>query len=129
MKATNCFFITRREFPSDEKIISSKLLIKSGMIYKNENGIYSYLPFGLKVIENIKKIVREEMNIINANEVLMPSIISNDVFENSDRNRIFDKEQGFLCRSIALRSYPIFSCKECWTLCELLSHQWNIPEL
>ena len=41
MKATNCFFITRREFPSDEKIISSKLLIKSGMIYKNENGIYS----------------------------------------------------------------------------------------
>ena len=92
MKATNCFFITRREFPSDEKIISSKLLIKSGMIYKNENGIYSYLPFGLKVIENIKKIVREEMNIINANEVLMPSIISNDVFENSDRNRIFDKE-------------------------------------
>ena len=92
MKATNCFFITRREFPSDEKIISSKLLIKSGMIYKNENGIYSYLPFGLKVIENIKKIIREEMNIINANEVLMPSIISNDVFENSDRNRIFDKE-------------------------------------
>ena len=92
MKATNCFFITRREFPNDEKIISSKLLIKSGMIYKNENGIYSYLPFGLKVIENIKKIVREEMNIINANEVLMPSIISNDVFENSDRNRIFDKE-------------------------------------
>ena len=83
MKATNCFFITRREFPSDEKIISSKLLIKSGMIYKNENGIYSYLPFGLKVIENIKKIIREEMNIINANEVLMPSIISNDVFENN----------------------------------------------
>ena len=48
MKISNSFFITRREFPKDEDNISSKLLIKSGMILKNSNGIYSYLPILLK---------------------------------------------------------------------------------
>ena len=41
---SNNFFITRKEFPNDESVISSALLIKSGMIYKNDNGIYTYLP-------------------------------------------------------------------------------------
>ena len=61
MRMSNNFFITRKEFPNDEDCISAKLLIKSGMIYKNDNGIYSYLPIGLKVLENIKRIIREEM--------------------------------------------------------------------
>lgn len=92
MKVTNSFFITRREYPKDENTLASKLLIKSGMIYKNDNGIYSYLPLGFKVIENIKMVIREEMKIIKSNEVLMPSLISNDVFEKSNRSRIFDNE-------------------------------------
>ena len=53
MKINDSFFITRREFPKDETSISAKLLIKSGMIMKMSNGIYSYLPIGLKVINNI----------------------------------------------------------------------------
>ena len=56
MIMSNNFFITRKEFPNDESVISSALLIKSGMIYKNDNGIYTYLPMGLKVINNIKNI-------------------------------------------------------------------------
>ena len=72
MKLSNSFFITRRENPKDESILASKLLIKSGMVLKNDNGIYSYLPMGLKVLENIKKIVREEMTDIHAEEVLVP---------------------------------------------------------
>lgn len=72
MRLSESFFITRRENPKDESILASKLLIKSGMILKNENGIYSYLPMGLKVLENIKKIIKDELNDIKAQEVLVP---------------------------------------------------------
>ncbi len=92
MRMSNSFFITRKEFPKDENTISAKLLIKSGMVFKNENGVYSYLPLGLKVVNNIKKIIRNEMNKINAEEVLMPSLVDYSYFENSGRNIIFDKE-------------------------------------
>lgn len=92
MRMSNSFYITRKEYPKDENTISAKLLIKSGMIFKNDNGIYSYLPMGLKVVNNIKNIIRNEMNKINAEEALMPSLINSDYFENSGRNIIFDKE-------------------------------------
>lgn len=92
MRMSNSFFITRKEFPKDENTISAKLLIKSGMVFKNENGVYSYLPLGLKVVNNIKKIIRNEMDKINAEEVLMPSLVDYSYFENSGRNVIFDKE-------------------------------------
>lgn len=92
MRMSNSFFITRKEFPKDENTISAKLLIKSGMVFKNENGVYSYLPLGLKVVNNIKKIIRNEMDKINAEEVLMPSLVDYSYFENSGRNVIFGKE-------------------------------------
>ena len=77
MKLSSDFFITRKEIPKDEETLSSKFLIRSGMIFKNENGIYSYLPMGLKVLENIKKIVRDEFEKnSNASEVLMPSLVN-----------------------------------------------------
>lgn len=72
MKLSSSFFITRRENPKDETILASKLLVRSGMVIKNSNGIYSYLPMGLKVLENIKKIIRYEMKDIHAEEVLVP---------------------------------------------------------
>lgn len=92
MRTSNSFFITRREYPSDEESDSAKLLVKSGMILKNSNGIYTYLPFGFKVFENVKKIIREEFNNINANEVLMPTLIPSRYFEVTQRKKIFDKE-------------------------------------
>lgn len=91
MKMSNSFFITRKEFPNDESTISSKLLIKSGMVYKYNNGIYSYLPMGLKVIENIEKIIKDEINKNNnSHEVLMPSLVFSETFE--DRNNEFKNE-------------------------------------
>ncbi len=72
MRLSESFFITRREDPKDETILASKLLIKSGMILKNETGIYSYLPMGLRVLNNIKSIIRNELNDIKAQEVLLP---------------------------------------------------------
>jgi len=76
MKLSNSFFVTRRENPKDESILATKLLIKSGMVLKNGNGVYSYLPYGLRVLENIKKIIREELEDIHAQEVLVP-VMSN----------------------------------------------------
>ena len=81
MRMSSGFFITRKEYPKDENTISAKLLIKSGMIFKNDNGIYSYLPMGLKVINNIKDLIRKEMEKVNAEEVLMPSIVDYSYFE------------------------------------------------
>lgn len=92
MRMSNNFFITRRELPNDEECVSASLLIKSGMIYKIDKGIYSYLPLGLKVIENIKKIIREEMNKNNADELLMPSLVDRRVFESSNREELLKGE-------------------------------------
>ena len=95
MKMSDNFFITRKEFPNDEEVISAKLLIKSGMVYKINNGIYSYLPMGLRVLNNIKNIIREEMNNIGADEVLMPSLVDSDIFMSTERNNVFGDE---LCK-------------------------------
>ena len=54
MRLSNTFFITRREFPKDEETLSARYLIRSGLIYKNEKGIYSYLPFGTPIFFNGK---------------------------------------------------------------------------
>ena len=99
MRMSESFFITRKELPNDEVSISSKYLIKSGMIYKNDNGIYTYLPFGLRVLENIKKIIREEMKENKAEEVLLPSLISNDVLKDSGKSKSFKVEiiKNILC--------------------------------
>ena len=94
MKAlSKSFLITRREIPKDEKTLGAKLLLQSGMIQKNDNGIYLYMPFGLKVINNIEKIIRSEMERINAEEVLMPSLVNSDLFKCSSRLNIFDNER------------------------------------
>ena len=65
MKLKNSFFYTIREDIKDEDSISGKLLVKAGMIKKTSTGIYMFLPMGIKVLNNIQKIVREEMNEIN----------------------------------------------------------------
>ena len=72
MMMSNTFFNTKREYPSDEETISNKLLVKSGMIHKNDDSTYSYMPIGLKVLNNIKNIIKEEMFNINSSEVLIP---------------------------------------------------------
>ncbi len=92
MKLSESFFITRKEFPNNEETLSGKLLVKSGMIYKLDNGIYSYLPMGLKVLENIKRIIREEHNRNGYNELLMPSLINENIFNESNRLKLFGKE-------------------------------------
>ena len=109
MKLSSSFFITRREFPKDESTIASKLLVKSGMVLKNDNGIYSYLPMGLKVIENIKNIVKKQMDDIHAIEVYLPVLNkSNNTYRGDEEYLIKDRNSNLYrlsCESLDLFAY------------------------
>lgn len=85
MKQSELFTKTIKENPKDEKSINAQLLIRAGFIDKLGAGIYSYLPLGLMVIENIKNIVREEMNKIGGQEILMPSLHPKENWEVTGR--------------------------------------------
>lgn len=89
MKLKNNFFYTLREDVKDEDSISGKLLVKSGMIKKSSNGIYMFLPLGLKVLNNIENIIREEMNSTGAQELSMPALISKEIYETTGRAQNF----------------------------------------
>jgi len=89
MKLSEQFFYTFREDVKDEETVSGNLLVKSGMIKKIGNGIYMYMPLGLKVLRNIEKIIREEMNKTGALELLMPNLLPEDFYVNSGRRENF----------------------------------------
>ena len=71
--------------PSEAKIKSHKLMLRAGMIKQSSTGIYSWLPLGFKVMKKIENIVREEQNNIFAQEMLMPTIQSSDIWKESGR--------------------------------------------
>ncbi len=89
MRLSENFFYTFREDVKDEETVSGNLLVKSGMIKKVGNGIYMYMPLGLKVLKNIENIIREEMNKAGANELLMPNLLPEDVYISSGRRDNF----------------------------------------
>lgn len=85
MRATNLFTKTSKSTPADETSKNAQLLIKAGFINKEMAGVYAYLPLGLIVIEKIKQIIREEMNSINGNEIIMSSLQPKDVWQSTGR--------------------------------------------
>jgi prolyl-tRNA synthetase len=85
MRRSNSFIKTRRDAPADELSKNAQLLIRAGFIYKDSAGVYALLPLGLRVVENIKSIVREEMNDLGAAELLMTSLQRKEVWERTDR--------------------------------------------
>jgi prolyl-tRNA synthetase len=85
MRLTQLFTKTRKNAPADEASKNAQLLIKAGYIHKEMAGAYSYLPLGLKVIENIKQVVREEMDSIGGQELLMTSLQPKSTWESTDR--------------------------------------------
>lgn len=80
MKLTEMFFKTFREDPANAEINSHKLLVRAGYIKQMGNGIFTYLPLGLKVLENIKKVIREEMNKAGAIELQMPILLPQEIY-------------------------------------------------
>ena len=78
--------------PSEAKIKSHQLMLRTGMIKQSSAGIYSWLPLGFKVMKKIEKIVREEQDRIGAQEILMPTIQSSDIWKESGRYEDYGEE-------------------------------------
>ncbi len=78
--------------PSEAKIKSHQLMLRVGMIKQSSAGIYSWLPLGFKVMKKIEKIVREEQNKIGAQEILMPTIQSSEIWKESGRYEDYGEE-------------------------------------
>lgn len=85
MRMRNTFIKTLREAPKDEAATNGALLTRAGFVHKEMAGVYDYLPMGLKVLEKIKGIVREELNAIGCEEVLMSSLQNPEPWEKTKR--------------------------------------------
>ncbi len=85
MKMSTLITKTSKTIPSDELAINAQLLIKAGYVHKEMAGVYAYLPLGLMVIDKIKTIVRQEMNVIGGQELLMSTLQPRELWEITDR--------------------------------------------
>jgi len=85
MKRSQLFTKTRKDHPADETARNAQLLIQAGYIHKEMAGVYTYLPLGLRVIENIKQIVREEMNAISSQELIMTNLQNPEIWKSTGR--------------------------------------------
>ena len=85
MRLSKLYTKTSKTFPSGEEAKNAQLLIKAGFVHKEMAGAYDYLPLGFKVLENIKKIVREELEKIDANEILMTTLQRRETWERTTR--------------------------------------------
>lgn len=85
MKRTELFTKTSKTVPADETALNAKLLIRAGYVHKEMAGVYAYLPLGLRVMEKIKQIVREEMNSIGGQELLMTNLQPRALWETTRR--------------------------------------------
>jgi prolyl-tRNA synthetase len=92
MRITKYFLPILKEDPSDAHVASHRLMLRAGMIRQQNSGIYVWLPLGLKVLKNIEKIIREELNKVGAVEVLLPCIQPADFWIETGRYESYGKE-------------------------------------
>ncbi len=85
MKMSKMFTKTRKQAPADETAKNAQLLIKAGYVHKEMAGVYSYLPLGLKVLNNIANIVREEMNNVGGQEIQMTALQVKERYQATNR--------------------------------------------
>jgi len=92
MYLSKIFIPILKETPSEAKIKSHQLMLRTGMIKQSSTGIYSWLPLGFKIMKKIEQIVREEQNKIGAQELLMPTIQSAEIWKESGRYNDYGEE-------------------------------------
>ena len=85
MKASHLILGTQRENPAEAEIISHQLMIRAGLVRQVSSGIYNWLPIGKKVLQKVENIIRKEMNIAGAQEILMPMVQPASLWEESGR--------------------------------------------
>ncbi len=91
MRASKYTIATLKETPADAEIISHQLMIRAGLIRKLASGIYSWLPMGLRILQKIEQIIREEMNAKGAQEVLLPVVQPAELWQESGRWGQYDE--------------------------------------
>ncbi|HID98017.1 MAG TPA: proline--tRNA ligase [Thermodesulfobacteriaceae bacterium] len=92
MRYSRLFLPTLKENPAEAEVVSHKLMLRAGMIRKLASGLYSYLPLGLRILRKVEKIIREEMNRVGAQELLMPMVQPAELWRESDRWERYGKE-------------------------------------
>src|SRR3989338_5491312 len=85
MRQSQLFTKTRREAPADEVAKNAQLLVRAGYIHKEMAGVYSYLPLGLRTLNKIVQIIREEMNAISGQELVMTALQDKELWSRTDR--------------------------------------------
>lgn len=85
MRQSQLFTKTRKDIPSDEVAKNAQLLIRAGFIHKEMAGVYSYLPLGYRVLQNIIQVIREEMNAIGGQEMVMTALQDKELWSRTDR--------------------------------------------
>jgi len=92
MYLSKLFIPIIKDLPAEAKIKSHQLMLRTGMIKQSSAGIYSWLPLGFKIMKKIEQIVREEQNAIGAQEMLMPTIQSSEIWKESGRYDDYGEE-------------------------------------
>ena len=92
MRLSRYFLPVLKEAPSDAQIVSHQLMLRAGMIRQEAAGIYAWLPLGLRVLNRIEQIVREEMDRAGAIELLMPTLQLADLWRESGRYDAYGPE-------------------------------------
>lgn len=92
MRLSQFFMPLLKETPSEAQIVSHRLMLRAGMVRQQSAGIYTWLPLGLRVLQNVANIVREEQNRAGAVEILMPTMQSADLWRESGRYEAYGKE-------------------------------------
>ncbi|MCQ8277729.1 proline--tRNA ligase [Acetobacteraceae bacterium KSS8] len=92
MRLSRSFLPTLKETPADAQIVSHRLMLRAGLVRQTSSGIYAWLPAGLRVLRNIAQIVREEQDAVGAQEVLMPTLQSAELWKRSGRYDAYGPE-------------------------------------
>ncbi|HSX44550.1 MAG TPA: aminoacyl--tRNA ligase-related protein [Candidatus Saccharimonadales bacterium] len=85
MRQSQLFTKTRREIPADEESRNAQLLIRAGFVHKEMAGVYTFLPLGLRVLDNIAQVVREEMNELGAQEIRLTTLQDKELWDKTGR--------------------------------------------
>lgn len=92
MLASKLYSPTLREIPSDAVVVSHQYMLKAGMMRKVSNGLYAFLPLALRSVRKVEDIVREEMNAIGSQEILMPITQPAEIWKQSERWDVYGEE-------------------------------------
>ncbi|MBO4301442.1 MAG: proline--tRNA ligase [Desulfovibrio sp.] len=92
MRFSQCYIPTLKETPAEAEVVSHKLLLRAGMVRKLTSGMYTYLPLGLRVLDKISRVIREEMATAGYQELLMPMVQPADLWKESGRWEHYGKE-------------------------------------